>query len=78
MNCIKNLPPHGAIVLALVLTARHGALIDALAIAVLSARTCQTMVHVLFVQSERAVAFRFSFYMLQLIAMLWLTVFVFE
>jgi hypothetical protein len=48
-------------VLALALTGRHGALIDALAIAVLAVRICQTAVHVLFVQSEGAVAFRFSF-----------------
>ncbi len=78
LNCIENLPPYGAIVLSLVLTGRHGTLIDTLAIAVLAARICQTTVHVLFVQSERAVTFRFSFYMVQLIAMLWLTVLAFE
>ena len=78
LNCIENLPVYGAIVVAITITGRHGLQIDALSIAVLSARVCQTMVHVLFLQTERAVAFRFSFYTVQLVAMLWMTVLIFK
>ncbi|HET9930226.1 MAG TPA: MAPEG family protein [Polyangiaceae bacterium] len=77
LNCIENLPPYAAIVLTLTLAGRHGALIDALAIAVSCARVFQTLIHVLFVQTERAVVFRFSFYTVQLLAMLWMVVLVF-
>jgi len=78
LNCIENLPVYGAIVLIATLTHREGVLLDALSVAVLSARVCQTLVHVLFVQTERAVTYRFSLYTVQLVAMLWMTVLVLD
>jgi uncharacterized MAPEG superfamily protein len=74
LNCIENLPVYGGIVLVVTLTGRHGPLLDALSVAVLSARVCQTLVHVCFVQSERAVTYRFSLFTVQLLAMLWMVV----
>ena len=74
LNCIENLPVYGAIVLVLTMVGRHGPLLDALSVAVLSARICQTSVHVLFVQTERAVTYRFSLFTVQLLAMLWMIV----
>jgi len=74
LNCIENLPVYGAIVLVATLAGRHGPLLDALSIAVLAARICQTSVHVLFVQTERAVTYRFSLFTVQLLAMLWMIV----
>src|SRR5258706_7313748 len=56
LNCIENLPVYGALVLVVTLTGRHGPLLDALSVSVLCARVCQTLVHVLFVQTERAVS----------------------
>lgn len=78
LNCIENLPVYGAIVVAITLTGRRGLELDVLSVAVLAARVCQTLTHVLFVQTERAVTFRFSFYTVQVVAMLWMTALLFE
>ena len=74
LNCIENLPVYAAIVVVATFAGRQGQLLDALAITVLGARICQTSVHLLFVQSERAVTYRFSLFTVQLLAMLWMTV----
>ena len=76
LNCIENLPVYGAVVLVATLTGRHGRLLDALSVAVLGARVCQTLVHVSFVQTERAVTIRFSLFTVQLVAMLWMALLV--
>jgi uncharacterized MAPEG superfamily protein len=70
MNCVENLPVYGAIVLVATLAGYQGRLFDALSVAVLCARLCQTSIHLAFVQTERAVSFRFSFFTVQLLAML--------
>ena len=62
------------IVVVLTLTNHQGWLIDKLSLAVLAARVCQTTTHVGFVQTSRAVSIRFTFFTVQLIAMLWLRV----
>lgn len=74
LNCIENLPVYAAIVLVATLVGREGRLLDALSIAVLGARVCQTLVHVSFVQTARAVSYRFSLFTVQLLAMLWMIV----
>jgi len=76
LNCIENLPVYAAIVLVATLVGRHGALLDALSVSVLGARVCQTLVHVSFVQTARAVSYRFSLFSVQLVAMLWMVVLV--
>jgi uncharacterized MAPEG superfamily protein len=76
LNCIENLPVYGVIVLVATFAGRGGWLLDALSIAVLCARICQTSVHLVFVQSERAVTWRFSLFSVQLVAMLWMAVLV--
>ena len=48
--------------------------VSVLCCVVLAARLCQTMVHVSFVQTARAVSFRFGFFTVQLLSMLWLVV----
>ena len=74
VNCIENLPVYASIVVVLSLTGVEGPLVNALCCIVLGARLCQTTVHVGFVQTARAVSFRFSFFTLQLLSMLWLIV----
>lgn len=76
LNCIENLPVYAAIVLVATLSGHQGPLLDALSVAVLCARICQTLVHVSFVQTERAVTYRFSLFTVQLLAMLWMVVLV--
>jgi len=70
VNCIENLPVYASIVVVLSLTGVEGPLVNALCCIVLGARLCQTTVHVGFVQTARAVSFRFSFFTLQLLSML--------
>jgi hypothetical protein len=53
-----------------------GPLVDALCIAILVARVCQSTVHVSQVQTDKVVAIRFSFYSVQLASFLALIVMV--
>jgi uncharacterized MAPEG superfamily protein len=71
-NCVENLPVFAVIVLALYATGLDSQLVRALTIVVLVARVLQSVVHVSFVQSNRAVAVRFTFFLIQIIAFLWL------
>lgn len=71
-NCIENLPVFGAIVFALYAGNVTGALVNILATAILIARIAQSLVHVCFVQTDRAVSIRFSFFSVQLFSFLWL------
>jgi uncharacterized MAPEG superfamily protein len=65
-NCVENLPVFGAIVLAITATGVEGPTVDALCIAVLVARICQSLVHVCHVQTDSFVAVRFSFFCVQI------------
>lgn len=69
-NCIENLPVFGAIVLALYVSGLRGSTVDYLSIGVLVARVVQSLVHVCFVQTNTAVAVRFSFFSIQLLSFL--------
>jgi uncharacterized membrane protein YecN with MAPEG domain len=71
-NCIENLPVYGAIVLAAEHANVHDAVLDTLACVLLIARVIQSLVHISFVQTNRAVSVRFSFFMVQFIAMAWM------
>ncbi|HVU03477.1 MAG TPA: MAPEG family protein [Polyangiaceae bacterium] len=70
LNCVENLPVFGAIVGVATWTSVHAPLLDALAALVVVARVCQTTTHVVFVQTARAVSFRFGFFLVQLVAKL--------
>lgn len=72
-NCIENLPVFGAIVFALQAAEVSGALVDALSVAILAARIVQSLVHTCFVQTDRMVSIRFSFYTVQAVSFMWLT-----
>ena len=71
-NCVENLPVFGAIVLALYAGNVAGRLVDALAIAILAARVLQSFVHVGFVQTNTMASIRFAFFLVQIVAFLWL------
>ena len=73
-NCVENLPVFGAIVLALYVGNVTGPLVNGLAIAVLAARVVQSLVHTCFVQTNAAVAVRFSFFSVQLVCFIALIV----
>ena len=71
-NCVENLPVFGAIVFGLWAAGVTSSLADALCIAVLAARVCQSVVHVAFEQTNTAVSVRFAFFLVQIASFLWL------
>jgi uncharacterized MAPEG superfamily protein len=71
-NCIENLPVFGAIVFGLHVGHVTGALIDALAVAVVIARIVQSLVHVSFVHTNTVASVRFGFYFVQFVCFVWL------
>src|ERR1700692_588905 len=50
MNCIENLPVYGAIVVCATAVGAKGNFLDSLALALIAARVCQTIVHIVFAQ----------------------------
>ena len=64
----------GAIVYVITTIGLQGPMVDALCIAILVARVCQSTVHVSQVQTDKVVAIRFSFFSVQLVSFLALIV----
>ncbi len=71
-NCIENLPVFGAIVFGLYVANVGGTLVDALAVTVLAARICQSLVHVGFEHTNTVASWRFGFFFVQFICFVWL------
>jgi uncharacterized MAPEG superfamily protein len=71
-NCVENLPVYAAIVLTAVIAGVDTPRLDQLAIVFLIARICQTLTHTLFHETNVTVGIRFSFFAVQLVAMLWM------
>ncbi|HXS41361.1 MAG TPA: MAPEG family protein [Stellaceae bacterium] len=70
LNCVENLPVYGAIVLCASAAGATGGLLDALALLVIAARICQTVVHVGFTQTDLVAGLRFLFFFVQIAAMI--------
>src|SRR5438477_8660641 len=75
-NCVENLPVYGAVVVGIVASGIRSPLLDGLAIVLLLARVCQTIVHVAFEPTSAIVGIRFSFFLTQAICMIWMGSFV--
>jgi hypothetical protein len=71
-NCVENLPVFGAIVLVLYAAHVGSSAIDSLAVVFLIARICQSTIHMAFVETNMTVLIRFTFFLAQLVVMLWL------
>src|SRR5690242_15595835 len=69
-NCVENLPVYAAIVVAASAAGAEGTALDTLGVVLLGARVGQTVTHVGFVQTARAVTVRFTLFSVQLVAML--------
>jgi uncharacterized MAPEG superfamily protein len=69
MNCVENLPVYGAIVICATAAGAKGDFLDALALAFMSARICQTTVHLVFVQTDFVASVRFAFFFVQAVCM---------
>jgi uncharacterized MAPEG superfamily protein len=71
-NCVENLPVYTALVVALLASGTSGAIIDGLALAILVARVCQTLVHLCLRQTDLVASARFIFFLVQVVAMAWI------
>lgn len=69
MNCVENLPVYGAIVVALVASGTTGPNLDVLAIVLIIARVCQTLLHIGARPGEFTAGLRFTFFFVQLVCM---------
>ena len=68
-NCLENLPVYTALVVTLVATGAQHPAYDALALALLPARIAQTVTHIGWRQTSRAVAVRFTLFSVQFLCM---------
>lgn len=70
-NCIENLPVFAAIVFAAEASGAHLPVLNALSVAVVTARILQTSAH-LASGANAAIAARFTFFTIQLVAFIWM------
>lgn len=68
-NCVENLPVYTAIVVVYIVTGVTSGILDALAVTIMGARVCHTLVHVTFQQTNLVAGFRFMFFLVQIVAM---------
>jgi uncharacterized MAPEG superfamily protein len=73
-NCVENLPVYTAIVVVMLATGAASPLLDGLAIVLMSARVCQTLVHVAFQETNAATAWRFAFFFIQILCMILMSI----
>jgi uncharacterized MAPEG superfamily protein len=74
MNYLENLPVYTAIVVAALAARVSNPILDVLAVTFLFARICQSAIHVLVVQTDRVAALRFTFFFVQAICMIAMSV----
>lgn len=65
-NCIENLPVYAAVVFALSVRGISSPVVDGLALLVIPTRIVQSLTHICFVQTARAVSIRFTAFSVQL------------
>jgi hypothetical protein len=70
LNCVENLPVYTAIVVALLAAHITSPIVDGLAITILLARICQSLIHVLVEQTNLIAGIRFAFFFVQVICMM--------
>jgi uncharacterized MAPEG superfamily protein len=75
-NCVENLPVYAAIAVTAAIAGVDMLRLDQLAIVFLAARICQTLTHTLFRETNVTVGLRFTFFVVQVTAMLWMAVIV--
>lgn len=68
-NCVENLPVFGAIVLVGAFAQRLTPTMDMLAVAFMAARVAQTSIHMALPETNATIAVRFSFFLIQIVAM---------
>lgn len=72
-NCVENLPVFAALVFIASNLHIDTIALDAAAVVFMVARVCQTSVHVAFVETNRTVSVRFTFFGVQIAVVLWMS-----
>jgi len=73
-NCVENLPVYAAIVLSAETARLVPPYMDALALAVIVCRITQSCIHMLMPETNSTIAVRFSFFLAQVAAMIWMII----
>ena len=73
-NCVENLPIYAALALTAAVAGIDTPHLDQLAVTILIARVCQSLVHMILPETNITVGIRFSFFAVQLVAFLWMAV----
>jgi uncharacterized MAPEG superfamily protein len=70
LNCLETLPLYTAIVIALLTAHVTSPILDGLAITMLGARICQSLIHLLLEQTNLVAGIRFAFFFVQAICII--------
>jgi uncharacterized MAPEG superfamily protein len=70
MNCVENLPVYTALVVVLLAIHADTPVLDVLAIIILVARICQTLIHLSLDQTNAVAALRFACFFIQALCMI--------
>jgi uncharacterized membrane protein YecN with MAPEG domain len=71
-NAVENLPVFTAIVVVATIANALTPLMNTLGLVLIAGRVCQTLVHVLFTETNRTIGLRFGFFVVQIAAMIWM------
>lgn len=77
-NCVENLPLYTALALVTSFIGLSAPTIEVLALVFMGTRICQTLVHVMLVETGLTVGLRFAFFFTQIIVMIWMIVQIFH
>ena len=73
-NCVEDLPIYVALALTAAVAGIDTPRLDQLAVTILIARVCQSLVHMILPETNITVGIRFSFFAVQLVAFLWMAI----
>ena len=71
-NCVENLPVYAAIVLVAETARLQPSHMDVLALCFIICRIVQSSIHILLPETNSTVAIRFTFFSVQVVAMIWM------
>ncbi len=71
-NCLENLVIFGAISLIIASLGLSSPALDNLAITIIAARVMQSLIHIILNQTRPIVMLRFTFYLIQVVAFIWM------
>ena len=77
-NSVENLVVYAAIVVVLTAQGLDTPLLDKLALVIIAARILQSLIHLWVVQKRPVILVRFSFFLAQIVCMIWMGIIAFQ